>query len=100
MASKIQGKVKHYTLRQGGKDTKHKFRGSSPRKAALKAATRGYTNIQLREHKRKKDKMWRVHIFEGSRKKVPKSADAPDWMPGMINKPNVRKIRIDKIKEI
>ena len=100
MAFKIHGKVKQYTLRQGGKDTKHKFRGSSPRKAALKAATRGYTDIQLREHRKKKNKMWRVHVFEGSKEEVSKPADAPDWMPDRINKPNVRKIRIDKIKEI
>ena len=92
--------VRKYTLREGGKDTKHVFAGKHPRGAALKAASRGYKDIQLREHGKKKDGMWRVHVFEGSVKKVPKPAGAPDWMADRINKPNVRKIRVDKIKEL
>jgi len=92
--------IKHYTLREGNKDTEHVFTGRSPRRAALKAATRGFKDIQLREHGRKKDGMWRVHVFEGSVEKVPKPANAPDWMADMINKPNVKKIRVDKIKEV
>jgi len=92
--------IKHYTLREGNKDTDHVFTGGSPRRAALKAATRGYKDIQLREHGRKKDKMWRVHVFKGSVNKVPKPANAPDWMPDKINKPNVKKVRVDKIKKL
>jgi len=92
--------IKHYTLREGNKDTDHKFTGRSPRKAALKAATRGYKDIKLREHGRKKDGMWRVHVFTGSVEKVKKSASAPDWLPDMIKKPNVKKVRVDKLKGI
>ena len=51
--------IKHYTLREGNKDTDHVFTGGSPRRAALKAATRGFKDIQLREHGKKKDGMWR-----------------------------------------
>lgn len=92
--------IKNYTLRQKGKDTDHTFTGRSPRHAALKVATRGFKDIQLREHKRKRDGMWRVHVFTGSVEKVPKPASAPAWMPDTINKPKVRKIRADKLKEI
>ena len=100
MAFKVYGRTKRYTLREGNKDTKHIFKGTSPRRAALKAATRGFKDIRLRAHKRKKDKMWRVHVFEGWVEKVPKRADAPGWLPDTVNKPNVRKIRVDKIKKI
>jgi hypothetical protein len=61
------------------------FSGSSPRQAALKAANKGYTNIQLREKGTKK-----VHIFKGSRKKVSTPANKPSWMPYKIWKPNVK----------
>ena len=91
--------IKHYSLRVGGKE-EHTFAGRSPRQAALKAATRGIKDIQLREHGRKKDGMWRVHVFKGSAEKVRKPPSAPSWMPDMINKPNVKKVRVDKIKEL
>jgi len=42
-------KKKYYVLRKTGKDTKHVFTGRSPRQAALKAATRNFTDIKLRE---------------------------------------------------
>ncbi len=92
--------IKNYTLRQKGKDTEHAFTGRSPRQAALKAATRGFTDIQLREHGRKKDGLWRIHVFTGSIQKVKKPANAPTWMPDMINKPKVKKVRVDKVEEI
>lgn len=91
--------VKHYSLRVGGNE-EHTFTGTAPRQAALKAATRGFKDIQLREHKKKKDGNWRVHVFQGSVKTAPKPANAPDWMPDMINKPIVKKIRVDKLKEL
>ncbi len=92
--------IKHYTLRVKGKDTDHTFTGRSPRQAALKAATRKHKDIQLREHGRKKDGKWRIHVFEGSVKKTKKPANAPAWMPANINKPTVKKLRVDKITEI
>ena len=95
--------VKQYSLRAGGKE-KHVFTGRSPRAAALKAATRGLKDndglIKLREHSRKKDGKWRVHVFRGKVEKVSKPANAPSWMPGMINKPSVSKVRVDKINKI
>jgi hypothetical protein len=71
------------------------FCGKQPRQAALKAANRGYTDIRLRERGTKK-----VHVFAGERKQVAKPANAPNWMPGMIWKPNVKKVGIEKLEEI
>jgi len=96
-------KVKVYSLRIGGKE-EHVFKGRGARAAALKAATRGLKDtdglIKLREHGRKKDGKWRVHVFEGSVETVKKPAGAPDWLPDMIKKPKVRKIRVEKIDKI
>ena len=43
------GKTRSFVLRQEGKETDHVFTGKSPRQAALKAATRGFSKIALRE---------------------------------------------------
>ncbi len=91
--------LKHYSLRVKGEE-EHTFTGRSPRQAALKAATKGFKDIQLREHGRRKDGLWRIHVFTGSVQKVKKPANAPAWMPDMINKPKVKKIRIDKVGEL
>jgi len=50
------------------------FTGKSPRQAALKAANRGHTDIQLRERGARK-----VHIFTGERVQV----DKPKWRAGL-----------------
>ncbi|TRZ67926.1 MAG: chromosomal protein MC1 [Methanothrix sp.] len=71
------------------------FSGKQPRQAALKAANRGYTDIRLRERGTKK-----VHIFKGERNEVDKPANAPDWMPDKIWKPNVEKKGIEKLDNI
>lgn len=96
-------KVKQYSLRIGSKEN-HVFTGRSPRAAALKAASRGLKDseglIKLREHSRKKDGKWRVHVFKGKVEKVRKPANAPSWMPDMINKPSVKKARVDKLNKI
>jgi len=90
---------KYYVLQKGGKDTEHVFTGNSPRQAALKAATRGFTDIRLRERgRRNKDGTYSVHVFTGSRKKVSAPSNAPDWMPKTIWKPVVSKKRVDHIK--
>ena len=52
---------KYFVLMQGGKDTSQVFASKQPRGAALKAATRGHTDIRLRERGTK-----RVHCFTGS----------------------------------
>ena len=77
---------------KGGKDTTQVFHSKQPRGAALKAATRGETDIKLRERGTGK-----VHVFKGEKNEVPKPANAPAWLPDMINKANVKKIRIDRI---
>ena len=77
---------------EGGNDTSQVFASKQPRGAALKAATRGKTNIRLRERGTK-----RVHVFEGSITKVPKPANGPDWLPDMIKKANVKKIGIEHL---
>jgi len=77
---------KYFDLMQGGKDTEHVFTGSQPRRAALKAATRGFTDIKLRE--RGTD---RVHMFKGGRKRVAAPSDRPSWLPSQVWKPTVAK---------
>jgi hypothetical protein len=71
------------------------FTGKSPRQAALKAATRGFTDIRLRERGTKK-----VHVFVGTRKQVKSPNSAPDWMPKKIWKPSVKKTGVEKLEEI
>ena len=39
---------KYFVLMQGGKDTSQVFASKQPRGAALKAATRGHTDIRLK----------------------------------------------------
>ncbi len=95
--------VKQYSLRVGTKEA-HVFTGRSPRAAALKAASRGLKDkdglIKLREHSRKKDGKWRLHVFKGKVEKVRKPDNAPDWMPNTINKPSVKKVRLEKLSKI
>ncbi len=79
-------RTRYFVLRQSGRDTNQVFTGRQPRQAALKAATRGVTNIVLRERGTKKE-----HIFTGSRSKVSAPANAPSWMPAQIWKSNVQK---------
>lgn len=94
-------KKKYYVLRKGNKDTDHVFSGSAPRQAALKAATRGFTDIQLRERgRRNQDKTYSIHVFKGSVKTVSAPANRPDWLPAKVRKPNVRKVRVNRIKRL
>ena len=86
---------RNFALRDKNGEEIGVFSGKQPRQAALKAANRGYTDIKLRERGTKK-----VHIFEGERNEVNKPANAPDWMPDKIWKPNVKKIGIEKLDNI
>jgi len=90
---------KYYVLRKGSKDTEHVYTGKGPHQAALKAATDGNTDIQLRERGgKKKDGKVKVHVFKGQRVKVKSPADRPSWLPAEVWKPKVRKsgIKWDK----
>ena len=102
MAKRKVKRKKYYILKSGKK--RSIFTGRQPRQAALKAATRGLKDsddlIKLREHCRKKDGKWRVHMFKGKVEKVSKPANAPSWMPAMINKPSVKKVRVEKLNKI
>ncbi len=85
--------TRYFVLMQGNRETEHVFTGSSPRRAALKAATRGFGDVKLRE--RGTD---RLHVFKGSRKKVPAPANRPAWLPSQIWRPVVRKSQLIHLK--
>lgn len=88
-----KGEKRYFVLQKGGKDTNHVFTGKQPRAAALKAATRGFTDITLRERGTKK-----LHMYKGSRKEVTAPANRPDWMPAKIKQSNVKKKGIKHLK--
>ena len=83
---------KYFVLMEGGKDTSQVFASKQPRGAALKAASRGHTDINLRERGTK-----RVHVFKGERKQVPAPANRPAWLPEKVWKANVKKIRVEHL---
>ena len=85
---------KYFVLMENGKDTSQVFASKQPRGAALKAATRGHTNIRLRERGTK-----RVHVFKGWTEMVTPPASAPAWLKdkGQIKKANVKKQRVDHL---
>ena len=88
---KLMGEKKYFVLMKGGKDTSQVFASRQPRGAALKAATRGSTEIHLRERGTK-----RVHVFNGWTEMVDPPASAPAWLKGKgkIKKANVKKTGI------
>ena len=86
------GNKKYFVLQEGGQDTNHVFASKQPRGAALKAASRGHTDIRLRERGTK-----RVHVFNGWRQEVDKPANGPAWLPDRIVKSNVKKIGIEHL---
>jgi len=91
---------KYYEMKdEQGK--KHVFTGRTPRQAALKAATRGFKRIELRERgRRNKDGTYTIHIFEGSYKVVDAPANRPSWLPEKVKKPVVKKIGVKRVKKI
>ncbi len=83
---------KYFVLMKGGKDTGQVFASRQPRGAALKAATRGATDIRLRERGTK-----RVHVFTGWTQMVDKPANGPAWLPDKVKKANVKKVGIEHL---
>ena len=83
---------KYFVLIAGGNDPSHVCASKQPRGAAIKAATRGKTNIRLRERGTK-----RVHVFTGSIAMVDKPANGPAWLPDKIKKANVKKVGIEHL---
>jgi len=89
---------KYYILRQGRNVSI--FTGRQPRQAALKASTRGVSDIKLRERgRRNRDGTYSIHVFRGSRKKVTISPEV-SWLPSSVWKPVVKKVRVDRIRSI
>jgi hypothetical protein len=83
--------MRYFALRVKGKEVAV-FTGKAPRHAALKAATRGYVDIELRERGTNK-----VHVFKGFREKVPAPAGIP-WSTKEVWKPGVKKVKMYKLK--
>lgn len=83
---------KNFVLMQDGKDTTTVFSSRQPRGAALKAASRGLTDIRLRERGTN-----RVHVFNGERNRVPAPKNAPSWLGSEVWKPNVKKVGVERI---
>ena len=92
-ASQVKKMEKRYFAFRKLRDGKELavFTGRQPRQAALKAASRGNTDIFLRERGTKK-----VHQFKGTRRKVAAPYNRPDWMSATVWKPNVRKVGLIK----
>ena len=83
---------KYFVLMQNGKDTAQVFHSKQPRGAALKRLQEvSLTSISGKEEQTE------FTCSLGSKSKVPKGANAPDWLPDMINKANVKKLRIDRM---
>ena len=83
---------KYFVLMENGEDTSQVFVNSQPRGAALKAARRGHTNIDLRERG-----TIRVHCFEGWSTLESKGAGGPAYLPDKIWKANVKKTGIKRL---
>ena len=86
------GDKKYFVLMESGEDTTQVFASKQPRGAALKAASRGHTDIHLRERGTK-----RVHVFRGERRQVKAPPNRPGWLPEKVWKANVKKIRVDHL---
>jgi len=99
MAKRKKSAKKYYIMKSGKKSAI--FTGRQPRQAALKAATRGFTTIELRERgRRNKDGTYTIHMFKGSMKKIKLGDDRPDWLPEMVRKPVVKKAGIKRLEKI
>ena len=83
---------KYFVLMENGEDTSQVFVNSQPRGAALKAARRGHTNIDLRERGTN-----RVHCFDGWRTLESKGAGGPAYLTDKIWKANVKKTGIKRL---
>lgn len=83
---------KYFVLQDKNGDTETVFNSRQPRGAALKAASRGHTDIQLRERGTN-----RVHVFTGWREEVAAPKNGPSWLGDKVWKANVKKQGINKV---
>ena len=90
---------RNFVLRDENGNEHGVFTGKQPRQAALKAANKGNGTkkkpeiIRLRERGTKK-----VHVFKGWKEIVKAPENRPSWMPEEINKPFVKKEKIETIE--
>ena len=85
------GDKKYFVLQSSGKDSNTVFASRQPRGAALKAATRGHTDIRLRERGTN-----RVHVFKGWREQVDAPANGPSWLGDKVWKSRVKKQGVER----
>jgi hypothetical protein len=91
--------TRNFVLRDEDGNEHGVFTGKQPRQAALKAANRGKgtkskpETIRLRERGTKK-----VHVFRGWKETVNAPENRPSWMPEKIDKPFVKKEKIEAIE--
>jgi hypothetical protein len=91
--------MRNFILRDETGTEKGLFAGKQPRQAALKAANRGIGTkskpeiIRLRERGTKK-----VHVFKGWKEIFKAPDNRPSWMPEEINKPFVKKEKIEIVE--
>jgi hypothetical protein len=91
--------MRNFVLRGEDGNEHGVFTGKQPRQAALKAANRSEGTktkpeiIRLRERGTKK-----VHVFKAWKQHVKAPENRPSWMPEKINKPFVKKEKIETIE--
>jgi len=91
--------TRNFVLRDEEGNEHGVFTGKQPRQAALKAANKGNGTkknpeiIRLRERGTKK-----IHVFKGWKEVVKAPENKPAWMPDKINKPFVKKEKIETIE--
>jgi len=83
---------KYFVLMENGEDTSTVFNSRQARGAALKAASRGHTDIKLRERGTN-----RVHVFNGWREQVAAPKNGPNWLGDKVWRSNVKKQGIEKL---
>ena len=88
----MAGEKKYFVVQDGSGDTETVFCSRQARGAALKAASRGHTEIRLRERGTN-----RVHVFKGWREQVSAPKNGPNWLGDTVWKSNVKKQGIEKL---
>ena len=89
---RIMADKKYFVLQDDTGDTETVFHSRQPRGAALKAASRGFTDIRLRERGTN-----RVHVFNGWREQVAAPSNGPSWLGDKVWKANVKKQGVERV---
>jgi hypothetical protein len=100
MTDELKPRIRNFVQRDENGVEHGIFTGKQPRQAALKAANKGNGTeaapelIKLRERGTNK-----IHVFLAWKKFIDAPANRPAWMPEKINKPFVKKEKIDRIEK-